>query len=139
MYTRINVPTVTNLINGERMVIGLGKRIRSIRTTKGFTLIKLAELAKLSKTSLSDIECEKREPSVSQLLRLAYVLHVDANYLCRTSEIDGQRVIDNEEDPLSAKAWLSYLNLSYELRGYANQIITILEHIQTSINRHTKK
>lgn len=55
----------------------LGKRIQSIRKSKGFTQEKLAELIDIEPPSLSYIETGKFSPSVETLQRLANVLQVN--------------------------------------------------------------
>jgi transcriptional regulator with XRE-family HTH domain len=59
----------------------IGKRIRSIRQGKKMTLDDLARKTGFAKSYLSQIENLKREPPISTLAKIAYILDVDVFYL----------------------------------------------------------
>lgn len=59
----------------------IGQRIRSIRQEKRMTLDELAQKTGFGKSYLSQIENLKREPPISTLSKIAYVLDVDVFYL----------------------------------------------------------
>lgn len=55
--------------------------VKKIRIEKGYTIDKVAQLAKMSKGHLSRIERGETEPTISTLARLAMALKVDVNEL----------------------------------------------------------
>jgi transcriptional regulator with XRE-family HTH domain len=59
----------------------IGRRIRVIRQEKGLSLNELARRTGFAKSYLSQIENLKREPSISALSQVAYVLEVDVLFL----------------------------------------------------------
>lgn len=66
----------------------IGRRIRDLRRRKGLSLQEVAERSGFAKSYLSQIENRKREPSLSALSQLAYVLGVDVLYLLTGEEQD---------------------------------------------------
>lgn len=63
------------------MPTGLGEKLRALRKKKGFTLDKLAEQAKLSKSYLWELENrESQRPSAEKLTALGDALGVSASY-----------------------------------------------------------
>jgi transcriptional regulator with XRE-family HTH domain len=64
----------------------IGRRIRAIRQEKRMTLDELATRTGYAKSYLSQIETVKREPPISTLAKIAYVLGVDVFFLL-TGEI----------------------------------------------------
>ena len=59
----------------------IGQRIRAIRQEKRLTLDELATRTGFAKSYLSQIETLKREPPISTLTKIAYVLGVDIFFL----------------------------------------------------------
>jgi len=59
------------MIDHQRALHLLAKKIRELRGRKGLTLEKLAYENDISKGNLSDIENEKRSPSFYTLVKLA--------------------------------------------------------------------
>jgi transcriptional regulator with XRE-family HTH domain len=59
----------------------IGERIRQLRQEKGFSLNEFAGRTGFAKSYLSQIENLKREPSISALSQIAYVLEVDVLFL----------------------------------------------------------
>lgn len=55
--------------------------VKKIRIEKGYTIDKVAQLAKMSKGHLSRIERGETEPTISTLARLAMALKVHVNDL----------------------------------------------------------
>ena len=62
--------------NGEYLIV-MGKKIRSIRQAKGFSLQQIAVLASNHKSCVSDIETGKMNVKLLALKRIADVLEVD--------------------------------------------------------------
>ena len=77
---------------------GLGQRIRDLRQDQRLSQEELAERADLSTTYVSELERNRRDPSLSTLLKLAYGLHVDPAELLRSV----QKAVDDEEAILTA-------------------------------------
>lgn len=59
----------------------IGERIRKLRHDNGLSLDELAKMTGFAKSYLSQIENLKREPSISALSQIAYVLEVDVLFL----------------------------------------------------------
>lgn len=66
--------------------MSLGQNIRTLRKSKGYSILKLKELTGLSKSTISDIENDKSSPSVSTLQKIANALEVTVNELLTTEE-----------------------------------------------------
>jgi transcriptional regulator with XRE-family HTH domain len=63
------------------MATRLGEKLKGLRTTKGLTLEKLADMAGLSKSYLWELENrESQRPSAEKLTQLADALDVAASY-----------------------------------------------------------
>lgn len=58
-----------------------GEKLRTVRERKGITLKKVAELAELSESLISQIERNLVSPSIDTLLTIADVLGIDHEYL----------------------------------------------------------
>jgi transcriptional regulator with XRE-family HTH domain len=71
----------------------IGQRIRTIRQEKRLTLDELARKTGFAKSYLSQIENLKREPPISTLAKIAYVLGVDVFFL-----ISGETRQDEDRD-----------------------------------------
>jgi transcriptional regulator with XRE-family HTH domain len=67
--------------SAKEICCAIGQRIRSIRQGKRMTLDELARRTGFGKSYLSQIENLKREPPISTLAKIAYVLDVDVFYL----------------------------------------------------------
>ncbi|MBW6486600.1 MAG: XRE family transcriptional regulator [Syntrophobacterales bacterium] len=67
--------------NAKEICDVIGRRIRLIRHNKKMTLDDLAQKTGFAKSYLSQIETLKREPPISTLAKIAYVLNVDVFYL----------------------------------------------------------
>ncbi len=59
----------------------IGKRIQAIRQGKSLSLSRLAQKTGFTKSYLSQIENSKREPPISTLAKIAYVLGTDVTFL----------------------------------------------------------
>ncbi len=70
------------------IISGIGKRIRAIRIKLGMSLQDIAQKTGFTKSYLSQIENAKREPPISTLSKIAYVLNVDFSYLISGEKAD---------------------------------------------------
>lgn len=66
-----------------------GNRLKELRKEKGLTQIQLAEmLGGYNRTSISDWEIERKEPSFEVLVKLVEVLDTTADYLLGITDIE---------------------------------------------------
>lgn len=56
-------------------------RIREVRESKGISLSRLSEMTLISKSHLSNVEREEKEPSFSIMVRIALALKVQIEEL----------------------------------------------------------
>ncbi|NWG01720.1 MAG: cupin domain-containing protein [Syntrophaceae bacterium] len=87
----------TNMIaekNAKEICKAIGLRIRVIRQKKRLTLDELAKRTGFAKSYISQIETMKREPPISTLTKIAYVLGVDVFFLIsgETRQNDGASI-----------------------------------------------
>ena len=61
--------------------IEIGNRIRQLRTKKGFSQEKLAELSNLNTSYIGQIERGEKNPSVDTVYNIAKALEVDLSFL----------------------------------------------------------
>jgi len=89
----------TRCIHGIRMHVG--HRIQALRTEKGLSLPKLAELAKLSKGLLYQIENSETNPnpSLETLSKLCKVLGVTLAELLEKQSVKVKRIMPDRLDP----------------------------------------
>jgi len=79
--------------NEKQKYLDIGRRIRDARDSEGITQANLAEqLGYQSATAISLIEAGERKVKISDLERIADVLHRDINYLLRGSEAQASSV-----------------------------------------------
>lgn len=61
--------------------MSIGKKLREIRRSKGFTMKELSNKSKVSQSYISDLENEKNnKPSIDILNKLANALEINVNY-----------------------------------------------------------
>lgn len=65
----------------------IGKRVREVRKRRNLSQIELAELADVSETYISYIECGKKKASLSILISIANVLDVSLDELLVGNQI----------------------------------------------------
>ena len=70
-----------NKINADELIRAIGERIQYIRKKKGLSLNDVAMKTGFTKSYLSQIENLKREPPISTLSKIAYVLDTDLTFL----------------------------------------------------------
>jgi transcriptional regulator with XRE-family HTH domain len=68
-------------------ITSLGERIKTLRQQKRLTLAELAEKSSLSASHLSQIEQDKKMPSLAALTGIAEVLDINPRYLLEPEEI----------------------------------------------------
>jgi transcriptional regulator with XRE-family HTH domain len=82
----------------KEMRKSIAHRIHTLRRERSFTLEQLAKKTGFAKSYLSQIENLKREPPISTLTKIAYVLNVDIIFL-----LTGELQRENEEGLSIAK------------------------------------
>jgi transcriptional regulator with XRE-family HTH domain len=63
-----------------------GTNLRKLRTEKGFSQEKFAELCGLHRTYISDIECFQRNVSLENIQKIAEALQIPAYFLLMEEE-----------------------------------------------------
>lgn len=82
----------------------IGSRISDLRRIRGYTQERLAELANISIQFLSDIEDNKKNMTVTTLIKLADSLHVSSDYIIYGRDSSSEySVINAMMDTLSDK------------------------------------
>lgn len=74
-------------MNTDDAKIKIGFVISSKRQAKGLTQQELADITKLSRNYISDLENGRYTPSINTLARIATVLDIDLNFLTTLTEI----------------------------------------------------
>lgn len=124
-----------NKIEIDELFKSIGNRIQCIRKNKGLSLNDVAMKTGFTKSYLSQIENLKREPPISTLSKIAYVLDIDLTFLINGGmenlQTQSLTIVRNGEGkafygPYGNKGYL-YKSLSYKkqdrlMDGY---IITI--------------
>ena len=64
----------------EVLLLLIGSHVKLLRKTKGLKQVKLAELAGISNSFLSDIENNRVNPSIKTLSKLAAALEINLNW-----------------------------------------------------------
>ncbi|CAM2952577.1 helix-turn-helix transcriptional regulator [Hathewaya histolytica] len=62
------------------MNLSIGKKLKGLRNSKGYTLKKLSDLSGISVSFISDIENGRRNPSIENLQKICNALSVDISY-----------------------------------------------------------
>lgn len=76
----------------DRMLDGVGARLRELRTRRGLTLAELAEETGISASTLSRLESGGRRPTLDLLIRLAAVYRASLDDLVGAPQIADPRV-----------------------------------------------
>ncbi|WP_129598796.1 helix-turn-helix domain-containing protein [Anaerophilus nitritogenes] len=76
--------------------MSLGERIRNIRKSKGYSIMNLREMTGLSKSTISDIENNKSNPTSETLNKIADCLGVSTSYLFNEEIIDNDLNSDDK-------------------------------------------
>jgi transcriptional regulator with XRE-family HTH domain len=109
-------------IKTAELLNGIGKRIQYLRISMGLSLKDLALRTGFTKSYLSQIENSKREPPISTLAKIAYVLDADLTFLIsgemQNIEVPSITVVRKGEGkahygPFNEKGFL-YESLSYK-------------------------
>jgi len=87
----------------RNICIAIGKRIRSIRHERRMTLDEMANKTGFAKSYLSQIETLKREPPISTLTKIAFVLGVDVLFLISGEAGRGRKTIHYHHEGLRKK------------------------------------
>jgi transcriptional regulator with XRE-family HTH domain len=76
----------------NRVLAGVGARLRAVRRRRGFTLAELAKVVGTSESTLSRLESGERQPTLKLLLPLARALGVPLDELIGAPETGDPRV-----------------------------------------------
>ncbi|MDB5226901.1 MAG: transcriptional regulator [Bacteroidota bacterium] len=72
---------MTTLMTDEKLKIRLGKKIKELRESKGFTQLDIATICDFEKTSISRIEGGRTNVTLGTLNKLSKALNVDLKEL----------------------------------------------------------
>jgi transcriptional regulator with XRE-family HTH domain/predicted Fe-Mo cluster-binding NifX family protein len=96
----------------------LGKRIRDLRTRRGFSLRVLADRSGLNVNTLSSVENGKSSPSVSTLQQLALALNVPISSFFESEPVEKRVVFTSvDQRPQAAFGSTQMQNLGKDLAG----------------------
>lgn len=116
-----------------------GKRFRALRTQKGLTQEKIADIFYLNTSSISKYEKDKSMPEIALLIQIADFFGVSVDYLlCRTTcpllirPDNGASLIDGNGSPhfLDSRAFetlLAYLRLPEDVQMEISDFISFKE------------
>lgn len=89
-------------------ILGIGDKLRELRTGRKLSLKQLSERLGISVSALSAYELNEKNPSYKNLLKLARLYGVSCDYLmgsteCRTLDVSGltEREIDSVAEIIS--------------------------------------
>ena len=80
--------------------LGVGEKIRNMRSNKGFSLQQLAEKTGLSKPLISQIENEQVSPPISTLLKIANSLDTDISFFFQDKVQDIKTAVIRSDERL---------------------------------------
>jgi transcriptional regulator with XRE-family HTH domain len=109
-----------------------GDRIRKVRDARGLTQEQLANLAKVSKSFLSDVENNNKNLSSQLLLQIATALGASVDYLL-SGQVRGTVSHEPVTIPSNLSAAAAELNLTY------NQTLELLNAQLSVIARRSNK
>jgi len=90
-----------------------GDKIRRIRKRKGMTMKQVSQLAGISESMISQIECNRISPAIDTLLTVADILNIDMDYLFKDYKCERQvKVIRSGERERISRKGLVYELLS---------------------------
>lgn len=93
----MEIPNSTGIVDGI-----IAEFVRSIRIEKGLSQEQLASDADLHRTYVSLVECNKRHPTVSVLIRLGYALDLSPEELFK--KLSRYLVDKNSADSLESNS-----------------------------------
>jgi transcriptional regulator with XRE-family HTH domain len=99
--------------------MSVGSKIRALRKEQGYTLEKLAAKLRLTPAFLSNVERDKKNPSISTLKRISLALNTSVSYLL---EIKAQNAVGNKLRLLRSAEGLTVEELSDSCGLPAEQI-----------------
>lgn len=109
--------------SAREICIAIGQRIRSIRKKRKFTLDQLSAKTGFAKSYLSQIENLKREPPISTLTKIAYILEIDVFFLLtgkiRQDDQQGLAIVKTSERRTATRAF-GKLGYIYESISHKN-------------------
>ena len=95
--------------DARKICSAIGQRIKSIRIKRNLTLDQLSAKTGFAKSYLSQIENLKREPPISTLTKIAYMLEIDAFFLLtgetRQDDQQGIAIVRPSERRSAARAF----------------------------------
>ncbi len=104
-------------IKDEVAALNLGKKIKKLRTMRGFTLQAVSDLTGLSKPLLSQIENNIAAPPIATLIKISTALGVKISHFFQDHSMDHTRIAVVRKDQRYGVRKLSHHNYSSDI-GY---------------------
>lgn len=116
---------------------GVGRRIVSLRKTKGWTQEKLAETAGLHRSYLAEVESGKKQPSIDMLVAISSCTNVTIDWLL----LGKGEMFRGEGSPKDEEALLDkYRRLSPEDRTRFQAIFDVVAAtVSKNVRKYSKK
>lgn len=118
----------------------IGNRITILRTRKGMTQKKLAQLSNITEASLSRYENGLREPKINTLIKLSDVLDSTVDYLIGKTDIENGVIVNKLTIPENLRdIKTEYLLIARELEKYnisandMNSLIRIITNYSSEV------
>lgn len=105
----------------------LGKNLRRLRESKGWTQQELADKIKISRGTYAHWEIDKRTPDLEMLKKLATLFEVTLDYLADKEAL--QIIAFNEIDDYSLRIAKKIARLSEEKKKIMDDLATELERV----------
>jgi transcriptional regulator with XRE-family HTH domain len=128
------------ILKGCKMTI-IGNRITVLRTRKGITQKKLAQLSNITEASLSRYENGLREPKINTLIKLSSVLDSTVDYLIGKTDIENGVIVNKLTIPEKLRdIKTEYLLIARDLEKFdispkdINNFITIITNHSSKTN-----
>ncbi len=93
----------------------LGKRIKELRKSKGFTQERLSEIVGVDPKHLSRIECGKNVPSIDLITRISSVLGIELQMFFQTSHLKSKDSLIKEINKILDKETEEKVRLYYKI------------------------
>lgn len=110
----------------------IGKKIKSVRVSKGLTQIKLAEICDASANHISSIETGSSNGSFSLLISICNALEITPDFLFKDFLSTNTVNISNDIELIDSDTLSKYLKLKPKSRNIVDNMIIEMYNIQKS-------
>jgi XRE family transcriptional regulator, master regulator for biofilm formation len=111
----------------------IGERLKKLRKQKGFSITELANLAKVSKSYLSNIERDlNKNPSIHFLMKIAKPLEVSIEFLLKGNNQEDTQT-ENDRKGILDKEWENIIEKAIENGINKDDFIEYISYIKFKI------